>query len=95
MSLPTSNTIILKLSRDQKLNETMSSVNQDYYIVLTCLTGLAFLLAAAVIGYILYSLYKVSTENKCLCLCGRCENAQNNFIHTWYCVFAKTFGQIW
>ena len=78
----TSNAIvILKLTKDQKLPaEEMGATNEDYYIVLTALTGLAFLLAAAVIGYILYSLYKVSVEQKCLCLCGRCERAQNSII---------------
>ena len=79
MSLVSSNTIILKLTKDHQKFEEMGN-NEDYYIVLTALTGLAFLLAAAVIGYILYSLYKVSVEQKCLCLCGRCERAQNNFI---------------
>ena len=78
MGLP-GNNIILKLSRDQILEQHSNSTNEQYYIVLTALTGLAFLLAAAVIGYILYSLYKVSTEQKCLCLCGRC-GAQNSFI---------------
>ena len=64
--------VILKLTKDQKLPaEEMGATNEDYYIVLTALTGLAFLLAAVVIGYILYSLYKVSVEQKCLCLWGR------------------------
>ena len=84
MSLASSNTIILKLTKDQrffsKTEEMGGATNEDYYIVLTALTGLAFLLAAAVIGYILYSLYKVSVEQKCLCLCGRCERGQSNFI---------------
>ena len=85
MSLASSNTIILKLTKDQrffsKTEEMGGATNEDYYIVLTALTGLAFLLAAAVIGYILYSLYKVSVEQKCLCLCGRCETrGQSNFI---------------
>ena len=84
MSLASSNTIILKLTKDQrfftKTEEMGGATNEDYYIVLTALTGLAFLLAAAVIGYILYSLYKVSVEQKCLCLCGRCERAQNSII---------------
>ena len=84
MSLASSNTIILKLTKDQRFfsqtEEMGGATNEDYYIVLTALTGLAFLLAAAVIGYILYSLYKVSVEQKCLCLCGRCERGQSNFI---------------
>ena len=61
--------VILKLTKDQKLPaEEMGATNEDYYIVLTALTGLAFLLAAAVIGYILYSLYNTQRDHDRLLL---------------------------